>query len=278
MRRRSLHRSLHPFDDHAFEVFYQGLWKTVDRLRISCGTITFSFLDLGYLFEEKSFLSTLRLRPRRATMTDCTCVLRPGADVSVFSASDNSDESSEDSPSGWFDARITSIERTPHESECNCKFYIKFYYINDDTGTDRRKLSKEVETIGISEISIFQVLEQKPSENTHYRWHLAEDCTSLSRTKLFLSKFASDVTWLLVASVQKQTVFDVRSIEKKLVYQILDTNFSPYSSSVQLSGVNFRIDGETTISTVFPFVPVAKDEAPPVQEVTEEEEDRKSVV
>lgn len=94
----------------------------------------------------------------------------------------------------------------------------------------------------------------------------------MSRTKLFLSKFASDVTWLLVASVQKQTVFDVRSIEKKLVYQILDTNFSPYSSSVQLSGVNFRIDGETTISTVFPFVPVAKDEAPPVQEVTEEED------
>lgn len=272
MRKRSLHLSLHPFDDDPFEVFYQGLWKTVDRLRISSGTVTFSFLDLGYLFEEKTFLSTLRLRPRRATMTDCTCVLRPGADVSVFSSPDDLEESSEESPTGWFDARITSIERTPHESECNCKFYIKFYYISDNAGTDRKKLSKEIETVGINQISVLQVLEQKPSENTHYRWHQAEDCTSLSRTKLFLSKFASDISWLIVASVQKETVFDVRSIEKKIVYQILDSNFSPYSTSVHLSAVNFRTDGEITFSAVFPFVPVDNEEVPPVQEVKEEED------
>lgn len=274
MRKRGLHQSLHPFDDHPFEVFHNGLWKNVERLRISSGTITFKFLELGYLFEEKYFLSTLRLRPRRATMNDCTCVLRPGVDVSVFSISDDDDaeESSEKSPTGWFDARITSIERTPHGSECNCKFYIKFYYISDHAGTDRRKLSKEVETVGINEISIFQVLEQKPSENTHYRWNLAEDCTSLSRTKLFLSKFASDISWLLVTSVQKETVFDVRSIEKKIVYQILDMNFSTYSTAVHLSGVNFKKDGEITMSAVFPFVPVEVNVATPVPEVKEEED------
>ncbi|XP_021769251.1 SNF2 domain-containing protein CLASSY 1-like [Chenopodium quinoa] len=273
MRKRSLHLALHPFDDHPFEIFYQGMWKSVDRLRISSGTITFSFLDLGYLFEEKSFLSTLRLRPRRATLTDCTCVLRPGADVSVFSTPDDAEESSEGSPAGWFDARITSVERKPHESECNCKFYIKFFYISDDNaGTDRKKLSKEIETVGINQISVLQVLEQRPSENTHYRWNLAEDCTSLSRTKLFLSKFASDISWLLVTSVQNQTVFDVRAIEKKIVYQILDTNFSPYSTSVRLSSVSFRTDGDITFSAVFSFVPMDNEQVQPVPEVKEEED------
>ncbi|KAL2897420.1 SNF2 domain-containing protein CLASSY 2 [Bienertia sinuspersici] len=259
-----------------FEVFYQGKWKNVERLRISYGTLTFNFLDLGYLFEEKHFLPTLRLRPRRATMNDCICVLRPGADVSVFSTSDDNDssgESTEESPPGWFDAKITSIERTPHGTECNCKFYVKFYYISDDAGTDRRKLSKEVETVGINEISIFQVLEQKPSENTHYRWKLSEDCTSLSRTKLFLSKFAADVSWLVVASVQKQTVFDVRSIEKKIVYQVLDMSFNTYSTSVHLSGINFKIEGDITFSAVFPFVPVENGEVTPVQEVKEGEDE-----
>ena len=66
----------------------------MERLRIGSGNVTFNVLDLGYLFEEKNFLSTLRLRPRRATMIDCICVLRPGADVSVFSTSEESSEES----------------------------------------------------------------------------------------------------------------------------------------------------------------------------------------
>ncbi|XP_057523253.1 SNF2 domain-containing protein CLASSY 2-like isoform X2 [Amaranthus tricolor] len=267
MRKRGLHEALHPFDDHPFEIYHQGLWKTVERLRIGSGNVTFNVLDLGYLFEEKNFLSTLRLRPRRATMIDCICVLRPGADVSVFSTSE---ESSEESLTGWFDARITSIKRSPHESECNCKFYIKFYQFSDHAGTNRRTLCKEVEIVGINQISIFQVLEQKPSENTHYRWPFSEDCTTVSRTKLFLSKFAADISWLIVASVQKQTVFDVRSIQRKLVYQILDMSSSSYSTAVNLRGVNFRTEGEITFSSVFPFVPEENNAVPLAEELEEE--------
>jgi len=69
----------------------------VERLRISDGTLTLNFLDMGYLFEQKGFLSTLRLRPRRATMSDCTCFLRPGVEVSVFTTPDSSEDSSEES-------------------------------------------------------------------------------------------------------------------------------------------------------------------------------------
>lgn len=139
MKRRSLYRSFHPFDDHrktsyipnyvcwiyfssftflfstqndgkglvfwfpfflfyavAFEVFYRGSWKSVERLRISDGTLTLNFLDMGYLFEQKGFLSTLRLRPRRATMTDCTWFLRPGVEISVYTTPDSSEDSSEE--------------------------------------------------------------------------------------------------------------------------------------------------------------------------------------
>ncbi|KAK9742299.1 hypothetical protein RND81_03G162500 [Saponaria officinalis] len=270
MRKRALHQSLHPFDEHPFEIFYQGSWKAVERLRINDGTIVFRFVDLGYLYEQKVFLSTLRLRPRRATMADCTCILRPGADVSVFSNPESSEESSDDAPTGWFDARISSIERMPHESKCNCKFYIRFFYITDDGGTDRRKLSRDIESVGLDQISIFQSLESKPSENTYYRWNFAEDCTSLSRTKLYLAKFASDISWLLVASIQKQTVFDVRSVQKKLVYQILDGNFSMYSTDVHQSSVNLRNDGGVTFSSVFPFIPMENNPVPPTEEVKEE--------
>lgn len=270
-RKRSLHKSLHPFDDQPFEVFYHGSWKSVERLRISDGTITLNFPDLGYQFEQKGFLSTLRLRPRRATLTDCTCLLRPGIDVSVLSTSEGSENSSEESNIGWFDARITSIERIPHVSRCNCKFYIKFFYISDHAGTDRKKLSKDVEPVGIDQISVFQALKSKPSENTHYRWNLTEDCTAVSEYKLFLGKFVSDISWLIITSVLKLTVFDVRSVENKLIYQILEGNFGIYSTSVHLNALNFKIDSGITFSVTFPFVPVDNlNKSTPLQEVKEE--------
>ncbi|XP_074287172.1 SNF2 domain-containing protein CLASSY 2-like [Silene latifolia] len=268
MTKRGLHQSLHPFDEYPFEVFFQGSWKTVERLRINDGNIIFNFLDLGYLYEKKLFLPTLRLRPRRATIIDCTCTLRRGAEVSVFSKPKNSDDSSEESPTGrWFDARISSIERTPHENKCECKFYVRFFHISDNGGTDRKKLKKEVESVGIDQISVFQVLPQKPSEGTFYRWNLAEDCTSVSRTKLFLAKFASDISWLLVASVEKKTIFDVLSIQNKIVYQILDGSCSSYSTDVHLSAVNLRKDGGVIFSSVYPFVPVDNYMNPQSEEV-----------
>ncbi|KAH9614838.1 hypothetical protein KSS87_018702 [Heliosperma pusillum] len=110
----------------------------------------------------------------------------------------------------------------------------------------------------------------KPSEGTFYRWNLAEDCTSVSRTKLFLAKFAADISWLLVASVAKKTIFDVISIQNKIVYQILDGNCSSYSTDVHLSAVNLRKDGGVVLSSVFPFVPVDNHKEPQSEEVKED--------
>lgn len=37
-------------------------------------------------------ISNIRIRPRKATAIDCTCLLRPGIDVSVFSIPQRTEE------------------------------------------------------------------------------------------------------------------------------------------------------------------------------------------
>ncbi|GAB4831985.1 SNF2 domain-containing protein CLASSY [Ancistrocladus abbreviatus] len=267
MKKGTLSIFQHPFDEHPFEVFYRSSWRTVERIGISNGAIAMSLAGIGYLFEERGLLSTLRLRPRKAALSDCTFFLRPGIDVRVLHTFQCSGNSYEEAEPLWIDAKISSVERMPHESRCTCKFYVKYNNANAKVQTDKQK-QMEVKVVGIDEISIFQKLEQKPSEGTHYRWNFSEDCTSIRKTKLFLGKFSSDLSWLVVASVQKHFVFDVRSILNKIVYQILDGNFDSCSSTVHLSGLNFKMDGDLIVPIVIPFVPI-NIEATPEQDVDE---------
>ena len=81
----------------AFEAYWWGSWHAVERLRIKDGAITMHVVDNGEVIEEMIPTSNLRMRSRKATINDCSCILRPGLDVCVLTASSDTEDSSEDS-------------------------------------------------------------------------------------------------------------------------------------------------------------------------------------
>lgn len=68
----------------------------MERLRISVGTITTYVLVNEEVIEENIPVTDLRIRSRKATLSDCACFLRPGLDVCALSipyqAEDSDDE------------------------------------------------------------------------------------------------------------------------------------------------------------------------------------------
>ncbi|KAA8534022.1 hypothetical protein F0562_031539 [Nyssa sinensis] len=260
MKKRQLHQSTHPFDACPFEAFCYGSWKTVERLRIKDGAITMHFVDSGVVEEENIPISNLRIRSRRATLSDCTCFLRPGLDICVLSTPQHAENSGEEEnlEPVWLDAKINSIERKPHESTCACQFYVSFYVAQGPQNTAKKTLSKEINMVQFDQISILQKLGRNPCENEHFRWNFSEDCLSLQKYKLFTGRFSCDLTWLVVASVLKQIVFDVRSIQNKIVYHIWEADHDkcPPNSDKHSKAVNFKLENGIAIPILVPFVPV----------------------
>ncbi|KAG6670301.1 SNF2 domain-containing protein CLASSY 1-like isoform X1 [Carya illinoinensis] len=266
VKRRHLYQSKNAFDTYPFEALFFGSWEAVEFIRIMNGTMTIHFMDNQYISQEKSVFSNLRIRSRRANLSDCTCFLRPGIDICVLSASRqpmNSDE--EKQRPVRLDARISSVERKPHEDQCSCQFYVNFYVNQGPLGSERGTLCKEVNVVGIDRIFILQRLEGVPCEDQYYRWASSEDCSSLPKTKLFLGKFLSELSWLLVVSVLKHIAFDVRSVQNKLVYKIFgaDDDRCASDSGNYLSAVNFRVKDDILVPNMVQFVPADAIEAGP---------------
>lgn len=69
----------------AFEAFWGDTWQNVERLSIKDGSIRMHVIDDESVIEVQIPISNIRIRPRKATAIDCTCLLRPGLDVSVLS-------------------------------------------------------------------------------------------------------------------------------------------------------------------------------------------------
>lgn len=258
MKRRRLDESSHQLHSHPFEAYWWGSWQPVERLRIKDGIITMHVTDGEKVMEENIPMPNLRLRSRKATVSDCSCLLRPGIDVCVLSTPDmGTSDKKKSSSSVWADARIRSIERKPHDSGCSCKFYISFYVMDNPVVSPKRKINKEISMVQLGHVSILQKLESKPCEDQHYRWSTSEDSASLQKFKLFTGKFCSDITWLLVASIAKQTAFDVKSIQNRIVYEIYDDDIDKTAAQYGKCShfVNFKLDNGISSSIIVPFVP-----------------------
>lgn len=79
----------------AFEALFYGSWEAVELIRIVNGSMTLHFEDFQTVIQEKSPIANLRIRSRQATLSDCTCFLRPGVDICVLSASQQGNSSDE---------------------------------------------------------------------------------------------------------------------------------------------------------------------------------------
>ncbi|XP_061986540.1 SNF2 domain-containing protein CLASSY 2-like isoform X3 [Populus nigra] len=265
MKRKRLHQSKHPFNAHPFEALCCGSWQSVELIQIRYGAMTVHFVDSHHRIEEKGPFSNVRVKSRKATSSDCTCFLRPGIDVCVLSSSERAKNTGEgNSEPVWVDAKISSIKRKPHVSHCSCQFFVNLYVNQGPLGSERARLSKETEAVGINEISVLQKLDNDPCEADNnqqeaqfYRWEFCEDCSLVQRSKLFLGRFSADLTWLLVASVLKQVEFDVRSVQNKIVYQILggENEHCSLKSNNHINCVTFKVKDSISTPFVVQLVP-----------------------
>ncbi|KAK7276429.1 hypothetical protein RIF29_17568 [Crotalaria pallida] len=247
-RKRILHQSNHPFASYPFEAYVSGSWQAVEFIKIESGTLSMHFKNNRHVAMEKGPFSDIRVKSRKAILSDCSSFLRPGIDISVLLAPQQTDNSDEINPKPvWLDARISSIQRKPHNSECQCQFYVNLYINQGSLGAEVRTLRKEVKVFGINQIFILQKLEHSPCENEFYRWASSEDCSVIPHTKLLLGKFLSDISWLVVASIVKKVSFCVRPVENKLVYQILESEevaSSSLKAESEINVVSFTLDDE----------------------------------
>ncbi|KAH7839896.1 hypothetical protein Vadar_010100 [Vaccinium darrowii] len=257
MRTRSIHQSTHPIDACPFEAFCHGSWRTVECLQIRAGAKTMLLAGDGDVSEEDVPITNLRIRSRKATLSDCTCFLRPGLDVCVLSTCQLTGSSSEEEnlEPVWLDAKISSVERKPHESKCACKFYVSFYVTQGPLGVMKKRLRKDTVMVQTDQIFILQKLQRNPSQNEHYRWHMSEDCFTLKECKLIPGKFSYDVSWLLVASVQKKIEVDVRSIQNRIVYQVVEDEHDKHSPSSECNSkaLNFKLENGISVPLIIPF-------------------------
>ncbi|KAJ8763990.1 hypothetical protein K2173_004860 [Erythroxylum novogranatense] len=262
MKRKRLDESQHPFDDPPFEALRNGSWQSVEFIEVRDGLMTMSFADNTQSTAKNGPYANIRIKSRKATISDCICFLRPGIDVCVLSTCNDKEDSEEQNPEPvWIDAKISSIERKSHELRCSCLFFVKLYVNQGHLGSERGKVSKDTKLIGVDQISILQRLENCPCEGQSYRWNSSEDCPLVQRTKLFSGKFLSDLTWLLVASVLKQIVFDVRSVQRKIVYQISEDDHVFVRANNHQTSLNFKLDNDTLTPTVMQFIAVDTIEA-----------------
>ncbi|OIW02735.1 hypothetical protein TanjilG_29511 [Lupinus angustifolius] len=217
-RKRIVHQSNHPFASYPFEAYISGSWQFVEFITIESGTLYMHLKNKYPVAMEKGPFSDIRVKSRKAVLSDCSSFLRPGIDVSVLlppKKTDNSDELN--LKPIWLDARISSIQRKPHNSECQCQFYVNFYVNQGSLGAEVRTLRKEV-----------------------------KDCPALPNTKLLLGKFLADISWLVVTSFVKKVLFCVRTVKDKLVYQILDSEADESSLNAEstINVVSFTLDDE----------------------------------
>ncbi|KAK7387481.1 hypothetical protein VNO78_28319 [Psophocarpus tetragonolobus] len=252
-RKRRVHQWNHPFHAYPLEALLSASWQAVELIKIESGTTTLHFIDNHHMTFDKGLFSDIRIRSRKATSSDCSYFLRPGMDICALSSSQcgyNSDEFSANHM--WLDAKISSIQRKPHNPECSCQDYVNLYVNQGSLGTEIRSLGKEVKIVGTNAIAILQKLERNSCENKYYRWESSKDCSSVPHTKLLSGKFVSDLSWLVVTPALKNFSFCARSVVNKIVYQILDSG--AISSSLNMDSdinvVNFEGDKEGTFMPI----------------------------
>ncbi|KAJ4978063.1 hypothetical protein NE237_008843 [Protea cynaroides] len=279
MAKRHLYHRKHPFDVHPFEAFSHGSWRTIEHVEIGEGRVAVEFENPGFGIDEEVFNGLLRIRSRKATLSDCTCFLRPGIDVCVILTDPTRDSDQEIPQLVRIDAKINSIERRPHESQrtCSCRFHVTFRTSHRPQGRGKGKLGKKIRDVGIDHIAIIQQLPRKPCEDGYYRWSYSQDCRFADEAKLFRGQFSSDVSWLLVLAILKKQKFYLRSVQNKIVYQILHGDDHDVCSSDPGNNVaiNFQMDNRVTFTRTFnildTFVSGNAIEAGPVNDLEEDD-------
>ncbi|RZC91844.1 hypothetical protein C5167_021557 [Papaver somniferum] len=250
-KKRSLYKPQHPIDVSPFEAYYGSSWWPVKSLSIRKGELDVHLESPDEVgVTEKIPVGNLRMRSRRATVSDCMCFLRPGVDICILSK-DSGEEKV------WIDAKVNSIARTPHESGCTCRFFVNLFRKRVPSDMRWWTLNKEIMEVTIDDIAVLQQLDGKPSEDEYHRWSYLKDCPSRNDAKLLRLQFSCDLSWMLVASTLKGFDFKILSMRRKIFYQFLEDNQDICStgSDKALKFVNFYMDDDVFKPNILTIVP-----------------------
>ncbi|XP_012571350.1 LOW QUALITY PROTEIN: SNF2 domain-containing protein CLASSY 1-like [Cicer arietinum] len=267
-RHLQLHQLNHPFDDdYPFEAVLSGSWQPVKLIRIESGTTALHFIHTRQI--QNPLSPDIRIKSRKATLSDCSSFLRPGIDISVLLGLRFIHDSDQfTSIPVWVDARIDSIQRQPHhQSNCSCQFYVNFYDQQGSLGSEIKSLNKEVIPIGVDQISIIQRLEHY-CVNKPYRWSSSEDCISLSQSRFLLAKVLNDLSWFVATSVLKKVSFNITSIQNKIVYEVMGNYANTTISTSHIYVLNFRLKEGSVVPVIYEI-----DASHAFEEEEEEEEE-----
>ncbi|KAI0497260.1 hypothetical protein KFK09_020483 [Dendrobium nobile] len=215
----------HPISPIPFEVFYDGSWHAIDLVRIRKGKTYILFSSQSSEVEDEICFDNVRLRSRKANDYDCSHLLKVGVDVCVLSTgpiSEVSDEGLRSNLPLWYDAKIISKKNIHHGSRCSCLFSVILYRERALNGTGKNIMFERAEMVTIDRIAILQKLSDEPCEDEFNLWSYSEDCISSSRSRLVSGIVSSEISWLVVLSIQKGISFHMKSLQSNIVYQILN--------------------------------------------------------
>ncbi|KAL6657246.1 hypothetical protein ACP70R_005026 [Stipagrostis hirtigluma subsp. patula] len=220
------HRS-HPIGAIPFEAFHDGSWHGVNSIRIRNGSLFVKFVDSASTIEHNIDGHYLRISSRRATCTDCSHVLKPGADVCVRQASSSGETKA--STLLCRDARIINVKRNRHTDRCLCLFAIIFYKDQCPGSKDKVIADRIPEIVTIDDIFILQKLQSKELQDGSMLWNSTVDCLHHSRSKLLNARFSAEVTYLIVLSSLRGMEFNIKVVEGKVIYQIIKGDQARYN-------------------------------------------------
>ncbi|CAL9037168.1 SNF2 domain-containing protein CLASSY 1-like [Musa acuminata AAA Group] len=245
MSKRRLSHCNHPINGTPFEAYYHGSWHGVDHISIRNGS-TFAKLNYhGTMIVDKVDGDCLRMRSRKASLSDCIHFLKPGVEVCVLSrhpVSANFGQEVQKPLLSWHDAIIISIKKVRHVDHCSFLFSVMICTNKSSVSEKKGRNDRWAEVVPIDNISILQKLQSEPCEDGYYQWNSTVDCVSYGKSKLLNEAFSSEVAWLLVLSTLKGMSFDLKLVQNKLVSFITKS----YQESASLS--NLQSDGATNIT------------------------------
>ncbi|KAK8921364.1 hypothetical protein KSP39_PZI020811 [Platanthera zijinensis] len=247
--------------DKTFESFFHGSWHGTELVSILNGKIFVRIDHHGSAVEEEILGEHIRLHSRKANASDCSH-LKVGVDVCVLSTCRISESSHYDPQQAlplWYDGKIVSKKYSPHGNGCSCLFSVILYKERATNCFAKNLRFERAEVVTIDKIAILQKLNYELCVDGLCRWNCAEDCISYSRSKLLSGLISSQISWLVVFSILKGMCFHIKSVDRKIVYQILEREHESVDHS-QVSDINtmyFKGSSEYSrpvIETLSPFV------------------------
>ncbi|ONM61039.1 SNF2 domain-containing protein CLASSY 1 isoform X2 [Zea mays] len=205
-----------------FEAFHNGSWHGANSIMIRDGGLLVKFVSSGYAVAVQHDIdgSYLRVRSRKATCSDCSHVLKPGADVCVWQAVYRG-ETKDSVLLCCRDARLIKIKRNHQSDRCLCLFAVIFYK-DQCPGSKEKVISGTIaDVVTIDDICILQNLQPEELQDGSVRWNSAVDCFHHNRSKLLSARFSLEVAYLIVLSSLRRMEFNIKMVDGNIIYQII---------------------------------------------------------